>query len=173
MRAFTTVFGCFIVLLLASASCKNTTSTADRYDFLNDPTTPNDTLFVNIERGACFGRCPIYKINVYQSGLVEYEAIKWNEEQGLFKGQLSEEKMKAIADRAKAIDYFSMEDEYDSSSVTDLPATYSEVNAYGNKKRIKNRYMGPKELGDFEKFIELQFEDMIWKPWHPSGQGNY
>jgi len=173
MRAFTIVVSCFLLLVLASASCENTNTTVERYEFLNAPATPGDTLFASIERGACFGRCPIYKIHVYHSGFVEYEAIKWNDEEGLFKGMLSEEKMKAIAERAKSIGYFAMDDEYDNTGVTDLPATYSEVNAYGNKKRIKNRYNGPEELRAFEKFIESQFDDMEWKVWKAESNGQY
>ena len=160
----------FSVFLLA-ASCKSTKPGAGSdTSFLNTPTNPGDSLFAYLERGACFGRCPVYRIKVFNSGFVLYDAIKWTPQEGLFSTRLSTDEMRSIAEEAKRIGYFEMDDVYDNTGVSDLAANITKVNAYGHVKKIKNRYNGPAELRSFERFIDSVFVNTEWKPWREESQ---
>nr|MDQ3101823.1 DUF6438 domain-containing protein [Bacteroidota bacterium] len=46
----------------------------------------NDSLVFSIERGACFGKCPFYRLHIYESGFATYEGLGNMEKMGLHHG---------------------------------------------------------------------------------------
>ncbi len=125
---------------------------------------PGDTLFASIERQPCFGTCPIYKIRVFKSGYVVYDAVKWVAEEGTFHTTIGPDKMQEIYDKAKASGYFEMNDAYNNKMLTDLPVVITSVHAYQQNKRIKNRYQAPAKLKEYEAWLDDFFAGMDWKP---------
>ena len=122
-----------------------------------------DSLFARIERTPCYGRCPTYRINIYKSGYVIYEGIRFVEMMGTYSSRINDRKIKAIINKANEIGYFDLDDIYD-SPVTDLPSTYTYLCVDGKKKTIKNRVRAPEKLREYEKFFDSVLEDMEWKP---------
>ena len=123
-----------------------------------------DSLLIAIHRTPCFGRCPVYKIHVYESGFTTYEGINFVDDIGFYKGTASKEIIEAIFAQAKEIDFFNLEDEYD-GPVTDLPSTIMTLVKDGKEKKVKCRYRCPKEVVDFGKFIDNQFKTVEWEPY--------
>ena len=121
-----------------------------------------DSLFARIERTPCYGRCQTYRINIYKSGYVIYEGIRFVNKLGTYSTRINDRKIQSIINKANEIGYFDLEDVYD-SPVTDLPSTYTYLSVDGKKKTIKNRVRGPEKLREFEKYIDSVFEDMEWK----------
>ena len=125
--------------------------------------TEDDSLFASIERTPCYGTCPTYSINIYKSGYVIYEGIRFVDRLGTYSSRISERKIQSIISKANEIGYFDMNEVYD-SPVTDLPSTITYLSVNGQKKRIKDRVRGPERLKEYEKFFDSVFEDMVWKP---------
>ena len=121
-----------------------------------------DSLFASIERTPCYGRCPTYSINIYKSGYVIYEGIRFVDRLGTYSTRISDRKIQAIINKANEIGYFELDDVYD-SPVTDLPSTITYLSVNGQKKRIKDRVRGPEKLREYEKYFDGVFEDMEWK----------
>jgi len=48
-------------------------SLAEQTDLKGEKVAPGDSLFVSLSRTPCYGRCPIYKLDIYDSGYSEYE----------------------------------------------------------------------------------------------------
>lgn len=137
-------------------------------DEIQEEVLDTDSLFATYERTACFGRCPILKLQIFKSGLIIYEAIKWAEPEGLWYAYTDETSLKNIMEAAENIDFFALDDEYDQGNVTDLPSTIYMLNKDGNHKRIKARYQYPEEL----KQLQAQFDALIaaqtdWKAYRP------
>lgn len=115
-----------------------------------------------IQRTPCFGRCPIYTITVYEDGSVIYEAEEFVQEKGAFYGKVEEDKIRKLMQRAEAINFFELNDEYDNEYVTDLPSTITTLRKDGELKQVINRYQGPEELHKFEKYFDQLFLDLNW-----------
>ena len=47
--------------------------------------------------------------------------------------------------------------------ITDIPTTISYVKVGTDSKMIYNNYDAPRELVDFEHWLELQFEGLSWE----------
>lgn len=123
----------------------------------------SDSVFAQLQRTPCFGRCGIYTITVFKSGLVRYEGEKWVEKEGVYEARVSPEVLQDLLRYAKEINFFELQDEYDNKQVTDLPSTITSVRNKEGIKTIENRYDGPKELSEFERYFDGLFEQIEWK----------
>lgn len=121
----------------------------------------DDSLFVTIERTPCFGKCPVYKIYIYNGGYVVYDGKQNVDKIGRFSTQLSTDELKLIEQRAKEIKYLELNDKYD-GPVTDLPSVHTSVAMDGYRKSITARYNVPSELKEFQKFIDNLFIEKYW-----------
>tara|TARA_B100001109_G_scaffold243896_1_gene230118 strand:+ start:2781 stop:3332 length:552 start_codon:yes stop_codon:yes gene_type:complete len=123
----------------------------------------SDSLFARIQRTACFGRCPIYTLSVYESGYVEYRGEKWVEREGLFYAFVDQKKLNELLQAAKDAQYFEMEHAYDNKNVTDLPSTITTVKGETGFHIVVNRINAPEELNNFANRFDEIFKDLEWK----------
>jgi hypothetical protein len=91
----------------------------------------NDTVILSIERTPCFGRCPVFELKVYKNGYTTFEGKMNTDKQGLYMCNTKKEVLDSIFLRANTINFFNLQDEYD-SPVTDLPSAYK--HGWKNKK---------------------------------------
>jgi hypothetical protein len=114
-------------------------------------------LLASIERTACFGWCPIYKLTVYRDGSVEYDGEDFVKTKGKAEGHLAPEQLSALDELFQQRDYFGLHDEYNDYSVTDMPSVNTSYSSGGKTKKIAH-YLGdshaPKELGEIEEGID-------------------
>jgi (2Fe-2S) ferredoxin len=115
-----------------------------------------------IQRTACFGRCPIYTLTVYKDGIVIYEAEKWVEKEGTFQTKVDQKVIQQLMKKAESVNYFGMKNVYDSAQVTDLPSTITSLRTEDQLKIIVNRFQGPEELAEFEKYFDELFLKLNW-----------
>lgn len=170
-----------LIISLAMFSCKNSkhqTSKVEQQEIKDETDTPpnygdevaeyqgmqlSDSVFARIQRTPCFGRCGIYTLTVFESGLVRYKGEKWVEKEGVYEAKVSPKVLDDLRDFAKRINYFELDHEYDNKSVTDLPATITSVRNEEGIKTVINRYDGPKKLSEFEQFFDSLFTSLDWK----------
>lgn len=126
----------------------------------NDPIT-NDTLFAKIERGACFGTCPIYVLEIYKSGYAVYTGKRFTEKTGIFEAQVTADEMKQLLQKAEDIKFAEMNDVYD-GKVTDLPSTTTSIVINGKLKTVYRRYNFPREILKFEELFDALIEAHEW-----------
>jgi hypothetical protein len=125
---------------------------------------PTDSLFLSYERTPCHGRCPIFKIRLYQSGYVTYEGINFVDYMGYYQSRIGDQAMNRLTKQIDEVQYFNFEDRYDDERLMDLPSTIFVVNHEGQKKRVIARYQAPETLIGFGLFIEQEFKGTDWKP---------
>ena len=106
-------------------------------------------LTISLEKTACFGTCPVFKIKIFNNGDAIFEGKKFVKKKGLIKFKISQKEIQKILAKARNIKFTKMLNEY-SEKITDLPTTYIQI----KEKKIKDYYGAPKKLKDLEKLIE-------------------
>ena len=127
--------------------------------------TKGDSLFLYYEKTPCFGRCPIFKMTIYESGFATYDGINFVDNIGFHKATISNEKMGKIKDLLNAIGYFDLDDAYDNEHIMDIPARIIEARYSGKQKRILARYNVPEKLRDTMNELDKLFENTEWVPY--------
>lgn len=121
----------------------------------------SDSLFFKMERTPCFGQCPVYSINIYQSGYAELEGRRFFDYVGTFKTRFSESEMVQIKEWANAANYWQLKHVYD-APVTDLPSTTTVLIIDKAANWVYNRMNAPDGLREFETNAEVLIKDKQW-----------
>lgn len=167
----------FIAVLAASMSCKSqknaaadlAESEARTQDtivmIVEKPVQPKDSLVIAFEKTPCFGRCPVYKVKVYESGFAVYEGINFAEKMGMYSTVLTQSQIENIYQSAIEIGYFKLDAEYNNPLISDLPSTHSRINYDGKDHRIMARNNIPEKLKVFHDNLSVTLLEKNWKPY--------
>ena len=129
----------------------------------NNPIPVKEHLFLTMERTPCFGKCPSYKIMIFNTGNVVYEGFTFAEKEGKYTKKLTKKQLSEIESQIEIINLFELKNKYD-SKITDIPSVHLYVEYKGNKKKILDRDGAPDELKRFEKLIDfLVLDDKLKK----------
>jgi len=134
----------FIVLLLSISSCGTFKKNTNIFTF-----TESKDLIISLQRGACYGTCPIYKIQIYTDGSGIYTGTRFVENIGVIVFSLSENQINLILTQAEAIGFKNMKEEY-SEPISDLPTTFIQI----KDKKIRDYVGAPSELRKLENLID-------------------
>ena len=144
----------FIVLLFSLFSCST------HKDLFDNPfqlsSEKDKEIIISLQRTACFGTCPIYKIEIFSDGSGIYTGTRFVENIGITKFSLSETQMNLILTKAKAIGFTNMKAEY-SEPISDLPTTFIQI----KDKKIKNYTGAPKTLKNLENLIDQLHQEAV------------
>jgi len=156
----------YILLITLSAllfSCKNAKKATD-----TSAVTPKkeatkkeinasaikEALFLSMERTPCFGKCPAYKVIIFNTGKVVYEGFSHTKYIGKHSKQITKKQLKEIKKMMDEINILEMKDVYDTEA-TDFPSTILFFVDNNTKKKILDRVDAPAELKQFEKLIDF------------------
>jgi len=107
---------------------------------------------VTLERTACFGYCPTYKVTLRRDGSISYNGIKFVEPEGAYEGTAYG--FDRLAELILSRGYFNLKDRY-TIKATDLPSAITSVVRGGKRKTITNYGdTGPVELWGIEMAID-------------------
>jgi hypothetical protein len=95
------------------------------------------TAVITLERTACFGVCPVYKLTIYEDGRVEYDGQQFVEVTGKQTAEITPEQVKELVSDFQNADYFDLEDEY-VAPVTDIPSAITSITLDGKFKTVRN-----------------------------------
>ncbi|HEX5575557.1 MAG TPA: DUF6438 domain-containing protein [Gemmatimonadales bacterium] len=134
-----------LVLLMHAAACapRQTAATSQETSPAQDPTSAPA---ITLERTACFGRCPVYRIAVSPTGSVSYEGTANVRRIGAATSQIPADQVTALTRELEQAGYFSFADLYTSTELscgryaTDLPTVITSVTLRGRTKRIEHDY---------------------------------
>jgi hypothetical protein len=127
-----------LALLVLSSACAppSTVPPAGRSDSMTAAPV------ITLERTACFGTCPVYRLAVTPDGTVTYEGRANVRQLGRATGQVSPGAVEALLGELERAGYFSFADRYTAAEracgryVTDLPSAIISVSYRGRAKRI-------------------------------------
>ena len=95
---------------------------------------------IRLERGPCFGRCPVYSVTVLGDGSVTFIGKRFVASTGVHKAQLDAADYRRLVDAVDELGIFKLDDDY-SVHVTDMPTTFVTVVTPAGAKRV--RHYGP------------------------------
>ena len=104
--------------------------------------------FISLQKKSCYGKCPIYEIEIFENGSLIFNGKKNVEKIGVYNSKLTKEDMSKILNKAKHIKFQKLQNEY-IESLNDLPRTILKV----KNKVIEYNSEYPKELEILENLI--------------------
>lgn len=113
-----------------------------------------------LARTACYGHCPVYELEIYPSGQVNYFGKIFVRVEGFKSWEINNQAVKKLNDLIEKYDYFNIQENssLDVWMSTDSPSCITEIIMEdGRKRRIKNDYgcnYWPLKLKAFENRID-------------------
>ncbi|HEV2401787.1 MAG TPA: DUF6438 domain-containing protein [Candidatus Sulfotelmatobacter sp.] len=126
----------------------------------NSPT--EDNLVLTLERTACFGSCPVYKLTIRGDGSVTYEGKKYVRVIGTRAGIVDTEKLAELVRAFSEAHYLALEDRYRSKLVSDQPTTYTSLTLHGRHKEVEDYCGAPASLTALERKIDEVANSKKW-----------
>jgi membrane dipeptidase len=117
------------------------------------PTPAAGPIEITIERTACFGMCPDYKVAIKGDGTVTYEGHQFVRVSGTHTWKIDPAAVAALAAEMQQAGYFELQDEY-VARVTDNPTTWTSLTVGGRTKGVKDYVAGPPKLKEIEARID-------------------
>ena len=135
---------------------------------LQQPAIAQDAV-ITMERTACFGTCPVYRLTIQGNGQVTYEGIAFVATQGTKTIQLSSEQVQSLFHQAEQANFFQLKDTY-AVELTDLPGARTSITLNGHSKQIwhygsvgdPNLDNAPAALSNLEKAIDQTVNVSQW-----------
>lgn len=99
---------------------------------------------ITLERTACFGTCPIYKLEIFADGKVVYEGRDFVKRKGKAQGRITKAQVQQLVREFNRINYLSLDDEYVSEGPgcpewwTDSSSAVTSINWKGRNKTIRH-----------------------------------
>ncbi len=144
-------------------------TTAKGIKTINIPEGVDSNLVISLQRTACFGQCPVYKVEIFKDGTVRYKGTAFIKKRGQHEAVASIAFIKNIQQKAAVINYMALSDKYPEGDnmITNIPSTISYVRIDNDGKMIINNFDAPKELIEFEKWLEKEIDALEWKEVKP------
>ena len=109
----------------------------------------NKEIIIALERTACYGDCPVYKIEIYKDNSGIYHGKRFVQKIGYYNFQLTKSEVLNILQTADDIEFNKMKNEY-IEAISDLPTTFICI----KEKKIKDYFGAPKTLKELEELID-------------------
>ena len=116
---------------------------------------------ITLERTACFGTCPMYKVTITSDGTVSFDGKRFTKTTGIAKGKISAHDFRQLVSEFEKINYFSLPDSYAPGTpvcperITDMPSAYTSIRLNGKTKSVSH-YYGCGTSGALEKLTALE-----------------
>jgi hypothetical protein len=128
---------------------------------LNSPSAQHESSIIILERTACYGTCPVYKIQLESNGRAYLTNTRFVEPLGIFQGVASEPKIESIFKTFQTVSWEQYQDKYD-ENVSDLPTAILTWYHSGYKKVIELRSNYPSEFDVLLKMIDELKAEIEW-----------
>jgi len=139
---------------------------AERKAEAANSSTPADSLEIpvfSIQRGYCFGTCPVFEFKLFENGLATYTGTANVENIGTFQAKNTQALRDSILSAAENIGFIMLLDNYDNQFITDLPATTYSLKVDDRQKVVVCRFGCPESLIDFGNRVQKWVEAVEWE----------
>ncbi|MBD2744852.1 DUF6438 domain-containing protein [Coleofasciculus sp. FACHB-1120] len=139
-------------------------TTTPNQRLLNQPQPVSRQAALTLERTACFGFCPIYKLTVYGNGKVVYEGKRFVKVTGTRTTTISKTAARKLIADFQKLNYFKLQDSY-TGGHTDDPSAITSLRM-GKKQKIVHYYLpspdAPTQLTELENKIDTVVNSKQW-----------
>ena len=139
-------------LILAAMGCAGGDgATSDSADAARD-------IRITLERGACFGRCPMYEVALDGSGKVVFEGRNFVKELGRHEDNVPVADVRALATEMEQAGYFAFEEQYPPDA-TDHATVVSSLTLNGRTRRIEHN-LGSRSAPDALETLYARIDEV-------------
>jgi Domain of unknown function (DUF6438) len=130
------------LFMLSACAPRNTGSSAADSPEAREQGSP----VITLERTACFGSCPVYRLSVTADGAVAYEGKAHVRHLGPASGRVDADRVNALLSEIERAGYFSFADRYTAAEAacgrytTDSPSALTSIQVRDRTKRIEHDY---------------------------------
>ena len=123
-------------------------------------------------KGACFGKCPIFTMTVYNSGLVKFNGRRYTTMDGKHEMQLDKKQYVALVKKFRENRFWRFDDTY-GMDLVDAPTVTISFSDKGKNKTVKGKSEFPDKLKELAEMLEDIIKDknswvMVDKPQRPN-----
>jgi hypothetical protein len=119
---------------------------------------------IRLERGPCYGMCPVYSATLRRDGTAQYRGEEHVSRTGPHVGQLDETHFEFLAAAVEELGFFDLADSY-AEPVTDQATATTTVVRSRRRTRVSNYgNAGPWQLWAVEMLIDAVAETVEWRP---------
>lgn len=147
MRMYFKFLSLLILISLAACSPKITGDT--------------EGVVASIDRGPCFGKCPIYTMQVYKDGKVVYTGERFTTKLGTYEKKLDDKEFKALIKLFASADFFNFQEEY-ASEIPDLAHVSIYYSNGKESKKVGGKENRPPSLMQLQYALEKIAESPDW-----------
>jgi len=131
------------------------------------PPPPAHVLLASIDRGMCYGTCPVYTFTVYRDGAVEYEGKDFVKKKGKATGTVTAEQLAALDKLFTDDHYLAYNNDYTHEDATDAPSATTSYQPLGAAKaKTVAHYYGdmkaPESLSKLEEAFDTTVKIEQW-----------
>jgi hypothetical protein len=116
---------------------------------------------ITLERTACFGTCPVYRVSIFEDGTVRYNGSDFVSVTGEQTNQIDPATVSQMVQAIAEAGYFEWDEAYQNQSVTDLATVTTSVTRDGETHQIVH-YLGDFGAPAALSFLEQWIDDMAW-----------
>ena len=153
----------FILILMLGLSINACAPNVDPITTTPTKNTFSD-LMITLERTACHGTCPIYKLTIEGNGTVIYEGQDFVQVKGRQTASLSPAQIQELVSAFEQANFFTLMD-YTHEDTTDSPSVMTSITLNGQTRTV-NHYYGdssaPQALFDLESKIDELTNSKQW-----------
>lgn len=125
---------------------------------------------IEMERTACLGECPVYRLSLCRDGTAEYRGVAFAEREGRFVGELPLRTFGRLAFAVERISFMGLDEDY-TVRVTDLPSTIITVveSETGAEHRVRDYgEQAPPEFWMLAETLDAVAARIEWSRWGDS-----
>ena len=128
------------------------------------PLGPDSHIVISLQRSGCYGTCPSYGVWISSDGIT-FDGRHFVVASGKHKSPINAEKVRTLAQKILAADFYSMDDCY-RAGVTDNPTYQLSISIDGREKRVQD-YVGawvgmPAVIEELEDEVDRVSESARW-----------
>jgi len=127
----------------------------------------NEDFQVKMNKGACFGSCPVYTLDIDNQGNAVYVGERFTEKMGKHSMKLKKSDLQDIAKKLAEVNFFALNEEY-KSDVADQPLIAISHTNKGLSKTVKGKDRRPEALLELQSMLEKVAETAGWKSLEPA-----
>jgi hypothetical protein len=121
----------------------------------------NNRPLIILEKTACYGSCPVFKLTVFNNGKLLFNGIENTKLKGNYCGLLKKRELNKLREAFQKKDFFAYKDSY-LTQFKDLPTTYITYFREGKSKKIKDYDGAPIDLRDLENMVQNLIDIEKW-----------
>ena len=131
-----------------------------------EPTKSDKEVYVMVKfkKTPCYGKCPMYDVQLFNNGRVLYNGKKFVERVGTYEAKMSDADVKMVKQKFFDVEFLDMANEYpiDGQKIMDLPSTIIDFRVGDMIKQVRDKHGAPEKLKEFEKWLADYFDGLNW-----------